>query len=104
MTRPAVEVADLLHKQGDPFMDQSPWLSYQQLSVLRPSLAAAPQRWEGTSINVPNAVTRPSLITPAGTGTVRSVKHKRANAGSPHERKNSSRFLTSTSYSPCLMS
>jgi len=35
MTRPAVEVADLLHKQGDRFMDQSPWLSYQQLSVLR---------------------------------------------------------------------
>ena len=35
MTRPTVEVADLLHKQGDRFMDQSPWLSYQQLSVLR---------------------------------------------------------------------
>ena len=35
MTRPAVEVADLLHKQGDRFMDQSPWLSFQQLSVLR---------------------------------------------------------------------
>src|SRR6266581_2557293 len=35
MTRPAVEVADLLHKQGDRFLDQSPWLSYQQLSVLR---------------------------------------------------------------------
>src|SRR3954463_11797339 len=35
MSRPAVEVADLLHKQGDRFMDQSPWLSFQQLSVLR---------------------------------------------------------------------
>jgi hypothetical protein len=35
MTRPAVEVADLLRKQGDRFMDQSPWLSFQQLSVLR---------------------------------------------------------------------
>jgi hypothetical protein len=35
MTRPAVEVADLLLKQGDRFMDQSPWLSFQQLSVLR---------------------------------------------------------------------
>ena len=34
MTRPAVEVADLLHKQGDRFMDQSPWLNFQQLSVL----------------------------------------------------------------------
>src|SRR6202050_2887297 len=35
MNRPAVEVADLLHKQGDRFIHQSPWLSYQQLSVLR---------------------------------------------------------------------
>jgi len=35
MSRPAVEVADLLHKQGDRFMDQSPWLNFQQLSVLR---------------------------------------------------------------------
>ncbi|HXM93665.1 MAG TPA: IS91 family transposase [Candidatus Dormibacteraeota bacterium] len=35
MSRPAVEVADLLHKQGDRFIDQSPWLNYQQLSVLR---------------------------------------------------------------------
>ena len=35
MTRPAVEVADLLHRQGGRFIDQSPWLSYQQLSVLR---------------------------------------------------------------------
>jgi len=35
MSRPAVEVADLLHKQGDRFMEQSPWLNFQQLSVLR---------------------------------------------------------------------
>jgi hypothetical protein len=35
MIRPAVELADLLHKQGDRFIDQSPWLNFQQLSVLR---------------------------------------------------------------------
>jgi hypothetical protein len=35
MSRPPVEVADLLHKQGDRFIDQSSWLSFQQLSVLR---------------------------------------------------------------------
>jgi len=35
MNRPTVEVADLLHAQGDRFIDRSPWLSYQQLSVLR---------------------------------------------------------------------
>ena len=35
MSRPAVEVADILRAQGDRFIDQSPWLNYQQLSVLR---------------------------------------------------------------------
>ena len=35
MTRPVLEVADLLHAQGDPFVAQHPWLSVQQRSVLR---------------------------------------------------------------------
>jgi hypothetical protein len=35
MSRPAVEVADILREQGDRFIDQNPWLDYQQLSVLR---------------------------------------------------------------------
>jgi hypothetical protein len=35
MTRPAVEVADILHAQGDTFVEQHPWLSVQQRTVLR---------------------------------------------------------------------
>jgi hypothetical protein len=35
MTRPTVEVADLLRSQGDRFLEQNPWLSFQQLTVLR---------------------------------------------------------------------
>lgn len=35
MSRPAVEVADILHAQGDAFVAQHPWLSVQQRSVLR---------------------------------------------------------------------
>ena len=35
MTRPAVEVADVLHAQGDTFVAQHPWPSAQQRSVLR---------------------------------------------------------------------
>lgn len=35
MSRPTVEVADIMRAQGDRFIDQSVWLSYQQLSVLR---------------------------------------------------------------------
>jgi predicted RNA-binding Zn-ribbon protein involved in translation (DUF1610 family) len=37
MSRPAVEVADILHAQGDTFLEQHPWLSVQQRSVLRAS-------------------------------------------------------------------
>jgi Putative transposase/Transposase zinc-binding domain len=35
MSRPAVEVADILHAQGDTFLEPHPWLSAQQRSVLR---------------------------------------------------------------------
>ena len=35
MSRPAVEVADILHAQGDTFVEQHPWLSVQQRTVLR---------------------------------------------------------------------
>ncbi len=35
MSRPAVEVANILHAQGDTFLEQHPWLSVQQRSVLR---------------------------------------------------------------------
>ncbi len=35
MSRPAVEVADVLHAQGDRFIDRHPWLSVQQRTVLR---------------------------------------------------------------------
>jgi hypothetical protein len=35
MSRPAVEVADILHAQGDAFVEQHPWLRVQQRSVLR---------------------------------------------------------------------
>jgi hypothetical protein len=35
MSRPAVEVADVLHAQGDHFVEQHPWLSVQQRAVLR---------------------------------------------------------------------
>ena len=35
MSRPAVEVADVLHAQGQHFLEQHPWLSVQQRTVLR---------------------------------------------------------------------
>ena len=36
MSRPTVEVADIVRVQGDPFVDRhQSWLDYQQLKVLR---------------------------------------------------------------------
>jgi hypothetical protein len=35
MSRPAVEVADVLHAQGEHFIERHPWLSVQQRTVLR---------------------------------------------------------------------
>jgi Putative transposase/Transposase zinc-binding domain len=35
MSRPVLEVADILHAQGDTFLELHPWLSVQQRSVLR---------------------------------------------------------------------
>ena len=36
MSRPTVEVADILHAQGDRFVQQNRlWLGFQQLNVLR---------------------------------------------------------------------
>jgi hypothetical protein len=35
MSRPAVEVADVLHAQGASFLEQHPWVSVQQRTVLR---------------------------------------------------------------------
>jgi len=35
VSRPAVEVADVLHAQGDHFLERHPWLSVQQRTVLR---------------------------------------------------------------------
>jgi hypothetical protein len=37
MSRPALEVADILRAQGEAFVEQHPWLSVQQRSVLRAS-------------------------------------------------------------------
>ena len=83
MTRPAVEVADILRAQGDRFLDRyRSSFDFQQLKAFR-----AIQHCRTAALGRPSrclsrtAVIRPSLITRAATGTVRSARPRPANAG-----------------------
>lgn len=56
MNRPTVEVADLIHTQGDRFVQENrSWLTYQQLKVLRASSAAVRRLWAATWTSVLSA-------------------------------------------------
>jgi hypothetical protein len=59
-------------------------LTFNSSRPFAPFNAAARLRWAVISMPVLNAVTRPSPITLAGTGTVRSAKRRRVNIV-PHE-------------------
>jgi hypothetical protein len=74
------------------------------ISNSRPSApfrSAALRLWADTSIPVHNAGVKPSPITPAGTGTAQSARHRRGNVGSPSESKSFFRPAIFTWSSPC---
>jgi len=105
MSRPTVEVADLLRTHGERFVaENQSWLSYQQLKVLRAIQRCRTAALGGHLDQCPGVVIRPSLSTPAGIGTVRSVRRKRVNDGSPAGNKTYSACLTSMWCSHCLTS
>jgi hypothetical protein len=65
MSRPAVEVADILRAQGNRFLDRyEKSFGFQQLKAFRA---------------IRQVMVRAPLL--AATGTVRSARHKRGNAG-----------------------
>ena len=79
MSRPAVEVADILRAQGSRFLDRYR-IEFRISASSRPfapSKTAAPRLWVDISMPVRNAASRPSPITPAVTGTARSARRKR---------------------------
>ena len=69
-----MEVADILHAQGHTFLEQHPWLSVQQRSVLRAIARCRTPRSAAMSTGVPPADIRPSPITRVVTGTARSAR------------------------------
>ncbi len=102
MTRPAVEVADILRARGDCFREQNrSWLGYQQLSVLRAITACRTAALGGHLDAARVATTKPFPTTPAATGTVPSARPRRASAGWHRANKICSPSRTSTSSLPC---
>ena len=100
MSRPTVEVDDIMQAQGNRFLDHTRQrLGYQQLKVLSAIAAAAPRHWAIMSMSAPAADTRPSRIIPAATGTAPSARLKRANGGSTRGRRSCWRCATSMSCS-----
>jgi len=83
MSRPAVEVADILRAQGNRFLDRyEKSFDYQQLKAFRAIQRCRTAALGGHIDACPGADTRrPSPITPAATGTARSASRKRANVG-----------------------
>ena len=99
MTRPAVDVADILRVQGQRFLDRyRSSFDFQQLKAFRALLNCRTAAL--TSMPTPNADFRPSLITRVATGSTPSARPRRANAGWPHGDKSCCRPLTFTWSSP----
>ena len=73
MTRPTLEVADIIRAAGNSFIERNRnRLSWPQLKVLKLSATAARQLSVGTSTGAPDAAIRPSPITRALWGVIGS--------------------------------
>ena len=78
-----MEVADLLHAQGDPFIEPASVAERPAADACSARITRCRTAGLGGHLDQCSpAVIRPSPITRVGTGTVRSVRPRRANAGS----------------------
>ena len=105
MSRPAVEVADILRAQGNGFLDRyreesSAFSSSKPIRAIQSCRTAALGR--PSSMPVRGAATRPSPIIRAGTAIVRSAKPSARTLDRRPGTGTSRRPTTSTSSSPCL--
>ena len=106
MTKPAVEVADILRAKGSRFLDKyRSSFSFQQLKAFRAIRNCRTAALGGHLDACPKCGhRRPSPITHAETGTARSVRLRHANAGWSHARRNCCQPVTFTSCSVFPMS
>src|SRR5438309_9185074 len=97
MSRPPLEVADLIRSAGAAFIERNrQWLSWKHIKVL---LAIARCRTAALGGHL-DQCTRcghrpPSLTTPAEIGIAQSVRPRLGNAGSQHVKENFSQRATS---------
>jgi hypothetical protein len=103
MSRPLLEVADLIRSAGTAFIERNRNGSAGPISrSCWPSRAVAPPHSAVISMNAPVAdIVPPSRTTAVAIGTVRSVRAALANAGSEPGAANFSPLPTSMSSSPC---
>jgi hypothetical protein len=103
MSRPLLEVADLVRSAGTAFIERNrQWIRWTHIKVL---LAIARCRTAALGGHIDQCtgsdIVPPSRTTAVAIGTVRTVRPALANAGSRHVAANCSRRPTSTSSSPC---
>src|SRR5438477_9153729 len=103
MTRPTLEVADILRAHGDRFLDRyRSSFDFQQLKPFGPFSAAAPLPSAGIATLARVADIRPSPTTRVAIGTAPSVRRKPASAGWRPASANSWLPAISMPCSPCL--
>ena len=102
MSRPTLEVADIVRAMGNSFWEQHSRILHGCIArCSMPSSAAAPRHWAVIVISASAAAIRPSHSTHAAIGTVPSARGTRAQNGWPRARLNCCPCRTSTSSSPC---
>ena len=104
MSRPTLEVADIIRAAGNSFWEQHSRILHGRIArCSMPSCVAAPRHWAVIAISASAAAIRPSRSTRAAIGTAPSARGTRAPNGWPRARLNCCPFLTSTSSSLCRM-
>src|SRR6201993_2106416 len=105
MTRPTLEVADILRAQGDRFLDRyRSSFDYQQLKAFRAIQRCRTAALGGHRDACPSCGYQPSPTTRVVIATAPSVRHRRVSVGWWRGNGNSSSPAISTWSSPYLTS